>query len=104
MNNYNDKTEELIKMYLSFSTNKNINIDEFVKLRKQAVKEVDKENGKYNKSKVIHPLERQEKTNKEEVKQIMHMKNIQNEKSKDTKPTQLNAEKMFLEIIKDIQD
>ncbi len=109
MNDYNSKTEELIKMYLSFSANKNINIDEFVKLRKQAMKEIDKENGKYRNN-VIHPLGEKRKNKKEDNINVITQENLTSkqikpkEEFKPTEAIEFNAEKMFLQMVKEIQD
>lgn len=104
MDNYNAKTEQLIGLFLSFSDRKNIDADDFIKIRKQAVKEVNKENGKY-KNKVIRPLTDQNETNKEKETKSKQLSVIKSEgENQDTNIEKMDTEKMFLSMVKELQD
>lgn len=106
MDKYNEKTETLVGLFLNFSDRTYISADDFIKIRQQAVKEVNKENERY-KNKVIHPLTKQNETSKEKEtksKQPSVIKSEGENSNQDTNIEKMDTEKMFLSMVKELQD
>ena len=109
---YDKKTEELIKSYLNFSPNKFITVDEYIKFRKQAIKETKD-------VVVVQPIIDKTPPEKKEINERHIKQETIIATSKPATETKMieqdndvvvenknvnNVESMFLSMIKEIQD
>ncbi len=115
---YEEKTEHLIEMFMKYSDKKSLDVNEFLKIRKQAIKETD--DIVFNGTNIIRPLsdtkipQEEKRTNKKENSRV---NSNNHKKQSNTRPIEkaethteelesdeFTKEDMFLAMIKDVED
>ena len=117
---YEEKTEHLIEMFMKYSDKKSLDVNEFLKIRKQAIKETD--DIVFNGTNIIRPLsdtkipQEEKRTNKKENSRVdsnNHKKQsitkpIEKEKAEthteELESDEFTKEDIFLAMIKDVED
>lgn len=115
---YEEKTEHLIEMFMKYSDKKSLDVNEFLKIRKQAIKETD--DIVFNGANIIRPLsdtkipQEEKKTNKKENSRVDSNNHKKQSNTKLIEKAEIHTEElesdeftkedMFLAMIKDVED
>lgn len=115
---YEEKTEHLIEMFMKYSDKKSLDVNEFLKIRKQAIKETD--DIVFNGTNIIRPLsdtkipQEEKRTNKKENsradsynhKKQSNTRSIEKAEvhTEELESDEFTKEDMFLAMIKDVED